>query len=320
MPFQYGDYWYCPQGQNSTFSHNGKLAYGIDFNQDTGPYSEENEAFGENLFSPVNGEIVEIRHGLIDFYNNSSNNDTNNWGWGNTIVILDEGGDYYIRLAHLKYLSTSHLMEGDEVKMGDYLGQVGQTGFSTGPHLHIQVMRKTQDWNDIINEWSFPFTFAEGKIYTGDWIKSGLSYNMSMLDNNGEVTLSHFFNDYYTYYNSTQWQTRYGTYGYAGKDFRRHYVSSSNDNSMFSWHFSVKQSSLYMLFVTFEDNAANDTKVEYYLDGQKIKTLTQKVGGQFYKYIGIRYISAGVQHTISVRGTTPGKYVIADALVLRKYG
>jgi hypothetical protein len=218
----------------------------------------------------------------------------------------------------MKYLSTAHLMEGDEVRMGDYLGQVGQTGISTGPHLHIQVMRKTKEWNDVIGEATSLFTFAEGYIDTGDWIKSGLSYNMSMLDNNGETTLSHFFDDYYTYYNSTQWKIKYGTYGYAGKDFRRYYVTSSNNNVMFNWSFSVKQSGNYMLFVTFEDNAANDTNVEYYHNGQKIRTLTQKVGGQFYKYIGMRYISAGAPNTISVRGTTPGKYVIADSVVLRK--
>lgn len=51
---------------------------------------------------------------------------------GNTIII-DHGCKVYSSYAHLDKLLVK---EGTEVKKGDIIGEVGTTGFSTGPHLH----------------------------------------------------------------------------------------------------------------------------------------------------------------------------------------
>ncbi|HYE83626.1 MAG TPA: M23 family metallopeptidase [Clostridia bacterium] len=51
---------------------------------------------------------------------------------GNT-VIIDHGFNIYSSYAHLDKLLVT---EGAEVKKGDIIGEVGTTGFSTGPHLH----------------------------------------------------------------------------------------------------------------------------------------------------------------------------------------
>ncbi|MFC1810756.1 peptidoglycan DD-metalloendopeptidase family protein [Patescibacteria group bacterium] len=319
---EYSEYMHCTQGQGGSYSHQGNHYYAFDFDLDDWQNNSSNDVFGINLYSPVNGTIVDLRDGVMDFQNNSSSNVLNNYGWGNTLLIWDEGNQYAIRMSHLRYGTTDHLMAGDLVKMHDYIGQIGQTGYSTNPHLHIEVRRTTSSTPDIANveSHSTPFTFAEGKVYTDEWIKSGLSYNMSMLDNNGETTLSNMFDTAYTYYSGTQWLTKLGTYGYAGKDMRRDYVSSSTSSNYFTWEFSVKQSGLYGVFVTFEDAANQDPNAEYSINGSKARNLTQKTGGHFYKYIGMRYFSAGTMYTVSVRGTTPGTYVVADAVVLRKFG
>jgi len=51
---------------------------------------------------------------------------------GNTIII-DHGSNIYSSYAHLDKLLVE---EGAEVRKGDIIGEVGSTGFSTGPHLH----------------------------------------------------------------------------------------------------------------------------------------------------------------------------------------
>ncbi len=56
-------------------------------------------------------------------------------GYGNT-VVLDHGFGYKTLYAHLY---ESYVEKGDVVKRGDVIAAVGNTGKSTGPHLHYEV-------------------------------------------------------------------------------------------------------------------------------------------------------------------------------------
>ena len=57
-------------------------------------------------------------------------------GYGNEILI-NHGFGYVTRYAHL---SSTAVTEGMKVRRGDYIGAVGSTGKSTGPHLHYEVL------------------------------------------------------------------------------------------------------------------------------------------------------------------------------------
>lgn len=54
-------------------------------------------------------------------------------------VILDLGDGRYAFYAHLKPGSV-RVERGDRVRRGELIGQLGNSGSSTGPHLHFQVM------------------------------------------------------------------------------------------------------------------------------------------------------------------------------------
>ena len=72
---------------------------------------------------------------------------TSSWqsGYGN-MVEIDHGFNYTTRYAHLSKLIAT---PGRQVKRGDLIGLVGNTGKSTGPHLHYEVRYKGVPQNPV---------------------------------------------------------------------------------------------------------------------------------------------------------------------------
>jgi murein DD-endopeptidase MepM/ murein hydrolase activator NlpD len=77
---------------------------------------------GTSVYASKSGKVIEI---------------TRNYGsgFGNSILI-DHGNGETSRYAHL---SAFNIGVGDNVDQGQLIGQSGNTGWSTGPHLHFEV-------------------------------------------------------------------------------------------------------------------------------------------------------------------------------------
>jgi murein DD-endopeptidase MepM/ murein hydrolase activator NlpD len=56
-------------------------------------------------------------------------------GFGNYVIIKHKHG-YYTRYAHML---SSRVKVGQRVQQGEVIGYIGNTGLSTGPHLHYEV-------------------------------------------------------------------------------------------------------------------------------------------------------------------------------------
>lgn len=70
-------------------------------------------------------------------------------GWQNgygQLVVVDHGGGLTTRYGHLSTIAAS---VGQLVQRGEFLGRVGSTGRSTGPHLHYEVRINDQPVNPL---------------------------------------------------------------------------------------------------------------------------------------------------------------------------
>ena len=78
-------------------------------------------SYGTNVLAANAGKVI------VAQWNNA---------YGNYIVI-DHGGGYTTLYAHNSALNVS---VGQQVSRGQVIAKVGSTGFSTGPHLHFEIM------------------------------------------------------------------------------------------------------------------------------------------------------------------------------------
>ena len=69
------------------------------------------------------------------------NND--GWGYGNH-VIIDHGDGIYTLYAHMAKDSIT-VMSGDTVAQGQVIGKIGNSGNSTGTHLHFEMRKGSND-------------------------------------------------------------------------------------------------------------------------------------------------------------------------------
>jgi len=78
---------------------------------------------------------------------------------GGQHVIEDIGGGCWVLHAHLRP-GTVIVRNGETLRAGQQLGEVGNTGSTTAPHLHFQVM----DRPSVLNAVGLPFVFDRQSI------------------------------------------------------------------------------------------------------------------------------------------------------------
>lgn len=83
---------------------------------------------GMDFTAPIGTEIFATGNGTVSFAG---------WrqGYGNTVMI-DHGFNYVTLYGHMHRI---YVRRGQKVTRGEVIGEVGNTGKSTGPHLHYEV-------------------------------------------------------------------------------------------------------------------------------------------------------------------------------------
>ena len=87
---------------------------------------------GDAVVATASGQVVTIDY-VDDF--------------GNYVLIKHKHG-YYTRYAHLL---SSRVRVGQQVQQGEVIGYIGNTGLSTGPHLHYEI----HIGSDVVNPYQY---------------------------------------------------------------------------------------------------------------------------------------------------------------------
>ncbi|WP_457935630.1 M23 family metallopeptidase [Mesorhizobium sp. 10J20-29] len=95
--------------------------------------------YGEQVLAVADGEIVAMRNDLPDQVPGALPAGLPIDEADGNFVVLDIGAGAYVAYAHMRPGSVK-VKAGDRVLRGDVLGEVGNSGNSQAPHLHLHVM------------------------------------------------------------------------------------------------------------------------------------------------------------------------------------
>jgi len=155
LPFDCGSTRSCTNG-NHTNTHTGKDAYAYDFGM----------PIGTSVRAMRSGVVLRTRYPSppgSPCYNAIGKSSCANYA--NTVEVKHSDGTVGLYM----HLSSIAVKTGQAVSQGDVLGKSGNSGWSFGPHLHVQVQQNCGIW------WcqSIPFKVAEDStISAGTAVKS----------------------------------------------------------------------------------------------------------------------------------------------------
>ncbi|MDR2834883.1 MAG: M23 family metallopeptidase [Bacteroidales bacterium] len=95
---------------------------------------------GIDLTAPLGTPVYAAGNGIVSFCGFKQD------GYGNDVVIDHKVRGLSSRYAHL---SKIDVVQGQNVKRGQKIGEVGNSGLSTAPHLHFEIMKNGEAINPI---------------------------------------------------------------------------------------------------------------------------------------------------------------------------
>lgn len=106
---------------------------------------------GRDFATPIGTPVLAVGGGVIDFAGQAdwTPNDNPLWMMGSICIILNCGdSEPDFTYGHLSSVAVS---QGQHVNQGDIIGYSGNTGASTGPHLHFEALPPGY----VLDQWTY---------------------------------------------------------------------------------------------------------------------------------------------------------------------
>ncbi len=108
--------------------------------QKEGARNSDYYAYGKKVLATKEGAVVFVRADIVE---NLPGDAVNLNTPGGNLVVIDHGNGQYGYYGHLRPNSIP-VRVGSRVKAGEVIGEVGNSGDSTEPHLHFHVMNNPE--------------------------------------------------------------------------------------------------------------------------------------------------------------------------------
>ena len=177
LPFQYGFNISASQASNGYVSHNDGMLNAVDF-----PTPENT-----TIVAAISGIVVQVVENFSTGCPTSACQNESNF------IIIDHGDSTFAMYAHLT-VNGSLVEVGDSVDAGQDIALSGNTGWSTGPHLHFEIKDLTGN--------SMPLLFYEFENISGGtpfwgisatseniYLNSGLTFDYSSCQSNQFISM-----------------------------------------------------------------------------------------------------------------------------------
>ncbi|WP_260858538.1 M23 family metallopeptidase [Fictibacillus phosphorivorans] len=104
--------------------------------------NEDFYAFNKEVVAPCDGRVVKVVNSIVDneFGSTNVSNPEGNY------VIIQHANDEYSLIAHFKQNSIV-VKDGQMIKQSQLVGYCGNSGNSSEPHIHFQVMNSPNHYN-----------------------------------------------------------------------------------------------------------------------------------------------------------------------------
>ena len=122
------------------FHLTGKVHRGLDFGWNSAVTGSKSQP----IISVESGTVISA----VDGYGNTPNTRI----YGN-YVIVDHGSGFYSVYGHLA--KGLKVKRGDKVGKGQQLGNMGNSGYSFGNHLHFELRKGANDRNHVVNPMNY---------------------------------------------------------------------------------------------------------------------------------------------------------------------
>ena len=172
LPFRDGT-WYAGNGPSNDSVHrrsviavNGRayiaqrfaidwmmIGSNADTHHDSRARNENFWGFGQPVMAVADGEVTEVVDGISDNLPDHAPLTTMQNIAGNHVIMRIAPGTYVL-FAHLKQGSI-RVRSQQQVKTGEVVGELGSSGNTTGPHMHMEVI----DTNSPLGAEGMPYVF-----------------------------------------------------------------------------------------------------------------------------------------------------------------